>query len=134
MLDPITIKLAQSENYAAMTTLFPNGNPQTQVMWVDADDEFLFVNTEVHREKYKNVEKDSRVSILIWKNDDPFKYVEVRGNVVDSFGGKDAREHIDKLSEKYFKKPYPFKVQTERIVLKIKASKEVFFNVKIEDF
>ena len=110
MLDPITIKLAQSENYAAMTTLFPNGNPQTQVMWVDADDEFLFVNTEVHREKYKNVEKDSRVSILIWKNDDPFKYVEVRGNVVDSFGGKDAREHIDKLSEKYFKKPYPFKV------------------------
>ena len=38
MLDPITIKLAQGANYAALTTLFPNGNPQTQVMWVDADE------------------------------------------------------------------------------------------------
>jgi len=134
MLDPITIKLAQGVNYAALTTLFPNGSPQTQLMWVDSDKEFLYVNTEIHREKYKNVNKDSRISILIWKNDDPFKYVEVRGNVVDSFGGQDARNHIDKLSEKYFNKPYPFTVQTERVVLKIKATKEVFFNVKKEDF
>ena len=134
MLDPITIKLAQGVNYAALTTLFPNGSPQTQLMWVDSDKEFLYINTEIHREKYKNVDKDSRISILIWKNDDPFKYVEVRGNVVDSFGGQDARNHIDKLSEKYFNKPYPFTVQTERVVLKIKATKEVFFNVKKEDF
>ena len=134
MLDPITIKLAQGVNYAALTTLFPNGSPQTQLMWVDSDKEFLYINTEIHREKYKNVDKDSRISILIWKNDDPFKYVEVRGNVVDSSGGQDARNNIDKLSEKYFNKPYPFTVQTERVVLKIKATKEVFFNVKKEDF
>ena len=70
-----------------------------------------------------NIENDSRVSILIWKNDDPFKYVEVRGNVEDSYKGKEARDHIDKLSEKYFKRPYPFTVQTERVVLKIKAAK-----------
>jgi len=126
MLDPITIKLAQGVNYAALTTLFPNGSPQTQLMWVDSDKEFLYINTEIHREKYKNVDNDSRISILIWKNDDPFKYVEVRGNVVDSSGGQDARNHIDKLSEKYFNKPYPFTVQTERVVLKIKATKEVF--------
>ena len=134
MLDPITIKLAQGANYAALTTLFPSGSPQTQVMWVDADEEFLYINTEIHREKYKNIDRDSRVSILIWKNDDPFKYVEVRGNVADSIRGKEAREHIDKLSKKYFNKPYPFQIQTERVVMKIKATKEVFFNVKIEDF
>lgn len=133
MLDPITIKLAQGANYAALTTLFPNGKPQTQVMWVDADNEYLYINTEIHREKYKNVKKDSRISILIWKNNDPFKYVEVRGNVVSSFGGKKARDHIDKLSEKYFNKPYPFKIQTERVVMKVEATKEVFFNIKLED-
>ena len=134
MLDRISIKLAQGANYAALTTLFPNGNPQTQVMWVDADENYLYINTEIHIEKYKNIENDSRVSILIWKNDDPFKYVEVRGNVEDSYKGKEARDHIDKLSEKYFKRPYPFTVQTERVVLKIKAVKEIFFNVTIEDF
>ena len=134
MLDPITRKLAQGANYAALTTLFSNGNPQTQVMWVDADENYLYMNTEIHREKYKNIDNDSRVSILIWKNDDPFKYVEVRGNVESTYGGKKARDHIDKLSEKYFKRSYPFTVQTERVVLKIKAAKEVFFNVTIEDF
>jgi PPOX class probable F420-dependent enzyme len=134
MLDSITIKLAQGPNYAALTTLFPSGSPQTQVMWVDADEEFLYINTEIHREKYKNIERDSRVSILIWKNDDSFKYVEVRGNVAETIKGKEARDHIDKLSEKYFNKPYPFQIQTERVVMKIKATKEVFFNVKIEDF
>ncbi len=134
MLDPITIKLAQGPNYAALTTLFTSGSPQTQVMWVDADEEFLFINTEIHREKYKNIERDLRVSVLIWKNDDPFKYVEVRGKVAETIKGKEARDHIDKLSEKYFNKPYPFQIQTERVVMKIKATKEVFFNVKIEDF
>ena len=52
MLAPITIKLAQGANYAALTTLFPNGNPQTQVMWVDADENYLYMNTEIHRENY----------------------------------------------------------------------------------
>ena len=134
MLNPITIKIAQNPNYAALTTLFSNGSPQTQVMWIDSDDEFLYVNTEIHRKKYKNIINDPRVSVMIWKNDDPFKYVEVRGDIVDSYGGKEARDHIDKLSEKYFHKPYPFEVQTERIVLKIQATKEIFFNIALNDF
>ena len=72
MLDAITIKLAQAANYAAMTTLFPNGNPQTQVMWIDADDEFLFVNTEVHREKYKNVE-------ILWASTrEPYNFLQAK--------------------------------------------------------
>ena len=134
MLNPITIKIAQNPNYAALTTLFSNGSPQTQIMWIDSDDEFLYVNTEIHRKKYKNIINDPRVSVMIWKNDDPFKYVEVRGDIVDSYGGKEARDHIDKLSEKYFRKPYPFEVQTERIVLKIQAAKEIFFNITLDDF
>ena len=44
-----------------------------------------------------------------------------------------VRDHIDKLSEKYFNKPYPFKIQTERVVMKVEATKEVFFNIKLED-
>ena len=32
------------------------------------------------------------------------------------------------------KQPYPFEVQTERIVLKIQAAKEIFFNITLDDF
>ena len=133
-LDIKTIKMAQGPNHAALTTLFEDGSPQTHTMWVDTDGEHLLINTEIHRVKYKNIKKDPRVSVMIWKHDDAFKFVEVRGKVVDEITGDEAVANIQDLSEKYFGKPYPFSIQTERIVLKILAEREFFFNIKEEDF
>jgi len=126
--------MASGPNYAALTTLFNDGVPQTHVMWVDTDGKNILINTEIHRFKYKNVLKDPRVTVMIWKHDNPFKFVEVRGVVVGEITGQDARDNIDRLSEKYWDKPYPFPVETERIVLIIKPNKEVMFNLKDEDF
>ena len=133
-LDNKTIQMASGPNYAALTTLFNDGVPQTHVMWVDTDGKNILINTEIHRFKYKNVLKDPRVTVMIWKHDNPFKFVEVRGIVVGEITGQDARDNIDRLSEKYWDKPYPFPVETERIVLIIKPNKEVMFNLKDEDF
>src|SRR5687767_7188452 len=74
-------RFAQGPNFAAMTTLDEEGNPATQIMWVDADDEFLLINTEIHRAKFRNVSRDPRVAISIWNAHDPYEYVEVRGTV-----------------------------------------------------
>ena len=133
-LDNKTIQMASGPNYAALTTLFNDGVPQTHVMWVDTDGKNILINTEIHRFKYKNILKDPRVTVMIWKHDNPFKFVEVRGVVVGEITGQDARDNIDRLSEKYWDKPYPFPVETERIVLIIKPNKEVMFNLKDEDF
>ena len=133
-LDNKTILMAAGPNYAALTTLFKNGVPQTHVMWVDTDGENILINTEIHRVKYKNVKIDPRVTVMIWKHDNPFKFVEIRGEVIGEITGQEARDNIDKLSEKYWNKPYPFPIQTERIVLIIKSNKEVIFNLKDEDF
>ena len=48
-LDPAAKAMATEPNFATLTTLFEDGTPQTQVMWVDADDDHLLINTEVHR-------------------------------------------------------------------------------------
>ena len=133
-LDNKTIQMASGPNYAALTTLFKDGVPQTHVMWVDTDGENILINTEIHRFKYKNVLKDPRVTVMIWKHDNAFKFVEIRGEVVGEITGQDARDNIDKLSQKYWEKPYPFPIQTERIVLVIKPNKEVMFNLQDEDF
>ena len=133
-LDNKTIQMASGPNYAALTPLFKDGVPQTHVMWVDTDGENILINTEIHRFKYKNIVKDPRVTVMIWKHDDPFKFVEIIGEVIGEITGQDARDNIDKLSQKYWEKPYPFPVQTERIVLVIKPNKEVMFNLKDEDF
>ena len=133
-LDNKTIQMASGPNYAALTTVFNDGVPQTHVMWVDTDGKNILINTEIHRFKYKNILKDPRVTVMIWKHDNPFKFVEVRGVVIGEITGQDARDNIDRLSEKYWDKPYPFPVETERIVLIIKPNKEVMFNLKDEDF
>jgi len=126
--------MASGPNFAAFTTLFNDGSPQTHIMWVDTDGEYLLINTEIHRAKYLNTTADKRVNVMIWKHDDTFKFVEIRGKVIGEIKGEEAFENINKLSHKYWDKPYPFEVQTERIVLKIEAEREFFFNLKDEDF
>src|ERR687890_2556370 len=124
-LHPKVVRMARGKNFAALTTLLPGGHPQTQVMWVDADEEHLLINTEVHRQKFRNVERDPRVTVTIWDMEDPYRFVEVRGEVVEKVKGQEAREHIDKLSHKYHGKPYQTQVQSERVVLRISPSRQV---------
>jgi PPOX class probable F420-dependent enzyme len=122
---PMVLELARGRNFAALTTLLPDGHPQTQVMWVDADEQHLLVNTEVHRQKFRNVERDPRVTVTIWDREDPYRFVEVRGDVVEKVKGQEAREHIDELSHKYRGKPYQTQIQSERVVLRIAPSRQV---------
>ena len=124
-LHPRVVEMARGENFAALTTILPDGHPQTQVMWVDADDENLLINTEVHRQKFKNVERDQRVTLTIWDRDDPYSFVEVRGEVVGIEKGQEAREHIDELSHKYHGKPYGPDIQSERVIVKIAPLRQV---------
>ena len=100
-LDEKTIKMAKGPNYAALTTLFKDGSPQTHTMWVDTDGEHILINTEIHRVKYKNIKNDPRVSVMIWKHDDAFKFVEIRGKVIGEITGEDAEKNIQSLSDKY---------------------------------
>ena len=119
MIDERVKLLAQGRNFAALTTLFGDGRPQTQMMWVDADDDHVLVNTEIHRVKYKNVEKDSRVTVTIIDSENPYHYVEVRGRVVEKVLGAPALVHINALANKYTGKDYGATIKSERVILKI---------------
>jgi PPOX class probable F420-dependent enzyme len=119
MLDSRAKALAQGKNFAALTTLLPSGQPMTQVMWVDANDEHVLINTEVGRQKFANVRHDPRVTVTIIDAANPYHYVEVRGRVVDSVTGPVARQHIDELSDKYTGGPYANAIESERVVLHV---------------
>jgi PPOX class probable F420-dependent enzyme len=124
-LHPMVLELARAQNFAALTTLLPGGHPQTQVMWVDANEQHLLINTEVHRQKFRNVERDPRVTVTIWDKEDPYRFVEVRGEVVEKVKGQEARKHIDELSQKYRGKPYQTQIRSERVVLRIAPLRQV---------
>ena len=119
-LDPKVCELAGGANFAAVTTVLPSGRMQTQPIWVTCDDEHLYLNTEVHRAKFRNIERDPRITVMIWDRENPYKYVEVRGRVVETIRGVAARQMIDDLSIKYNGRPYPpQRIQSERVILKI---------------
>ena len=125
MLDDAVRVLAKEKNFAVLTTLMPDGQPQSQVMWIDADDEHLLINTELHRQKFKNLSRDRRVTVTIVKADNPCIYAEVRGHVAEIVRGDAARKHIDELSQKYIGKPYSPAIQSERVILVIEADRQL---------
>ncbi|MBA3629603.1 MAG: PPOX class F420-dependent oxidoreductase [Actinobacteria bacterium] len=124
MLEDKVRRLARGPNFATITTLLADGGPATHVMWIDCDDEHLLVNTETGRAKFRNVQRDPRVSVVIWDRDDAYSYIEVRGRVVETVAGPEARRHIDELSEKYHGKPYANKIETERVILKVAPARQ----------
>ena len=125
MLDANVKELASGPNFAAFTTLMPDGQPQTHVMWIGCDDDHLLINTEVHRQKFRNVERDPRVTVAVINAANPYAFAEVRGRVVETITGDAALTHIDALSQKYRNTDYEPQIESERVILKIAPDRQI---------
>lgn len=123
MFDDTTRELLAGKAFAAFSTIMPSGQLSTQMMWVDADDSHILINTEVERQKFKNIRRDPRVAVMIFDPSNPFRYAEIRGRVVGTVTGAEAREHIDKVSHKYTGGPYANPIGSERVILQIEPER-----------
>jgi PPOX class probable F420-dependent enzyme len=124
-VDPEIVQLAQDRNFAVFTVLLRSGQPMSHVMWVDADDEHVLINTEVHRAKFRAVERDPRVTVTIWELENPYRFAEVRGRVTEIVRGDVARDHIDALSRKYRGRDYdPASIRSERVLLLVSPERQ----------
>jgi hypothetical protein len=73
--------MVRAANFAAVSTLLRDGQPQTQVTWVDVDDTHLLINTLPLTQKYRNSQRDRRITVLVWDRQDPEHYVESAGTL-----------------------------------------------------
>jgi PPOX class probable F420-dependent enzyme len=122
-LDEDVIRLAKGKNLATVVTLMPDGQPQALFTWIDTDGEYVLVNTEPQRQKARNIARDPRITILI-HGDHEYDWAEVRGHVVETVGGEQARQHINALSQKYNGTEYRNPIGPQgRLILKIAADK-----------
>lgn len=85
---------------ATLATLMPDGRPHLSPVWCDFDGVHVLVNSARGRRKEKNLERDPRVSLCIIDPDQPERYLEIRGRVVE-ITEEGARAHIDKMAAKY---------------------------------
>jgi PPOX class probable F420-dependent enzyme len=86
--------------FAHLATVGPDGAPQVTPVWVDYDGTHVRINTARGRVKDKNLQRNPKVALSAQDPDNPYRYVQVRGRVVE-MTEKDADAHIDALSKKY---------------------------------
>ncbi|WP_072803947.1 TIGR03618 family F420-dependent PPOX class oxidoreductase [Rhodococcoides yunnanense] len=82
MLDDDVHALATEANQAIFTTLMPGGEPQASIVWPHADRHHVLVTTSTGRQKYRNIARDPRATILLLDRSNSRRYIEVRGRVV----------------------------------------------------
>jgi len=112
--------LFEKRAFANLATLMPDGSPQVTPVWIDYDGSHILVNSAQGRQKDLNLKRDGRVALSILDPDDPYRYLQVRGKVIEiTLEGADA--HIDKMAYKYLgKDKYPYRREGEvRVLYKI---------------
>jgi PPOX class probable F420-dependent enzyme len=77
-----------------------DGSPQVTPVWFDVEGDCLRINTVRGRVKDKNMASRGEVAVLIMDPEDPYRYIHIRGTVVDE-REEDAVEHTHLLARKY---------------------------------
>lgn len=118
------VDLFKKKAFANLSTLMQDGSPQVTPVWVDYDGKHVRVNSALGRVKDKNIRRDPRVSLAIQDPENPYRYVEIRGKVVE-ITQNGADDHINSLSQKYLGNPvYPYRKPGEvRVLYKIAPEK-----------
>ena len=106
--------------FGMLGTLMPDGHPQVTPVWCDLADGYVLVNSARGRQKDRNMRRDPRVTITIVDPENWYRYLEIRGRVVE-VTEQGADEHIDKQAKKYMGvDKYPYRQPGEvRVLYKI---------------
>ncbi|MCA1689723.1 MAG: PPOX class F420-dependent oxidoreductase [Actinobacteria bacterium] len=111
--DPEVRRLLEAPSYAVISTLNADGSIHGAVVWIDLEDGSASVNSAVGRVWPSNLERDPRVTLVVYDN--PYEYVEIRGRAEARTDGAD--EQIDRLAKKYIgQDTYPYRQPGEQRV------------------
>ncbi len=83
-----------------LTTVMPDGQPQTTPIWCDLDGAEVMINTMKEFRKYKNIRLNPLVTLLAYRLSQPLRNIEVRGRVVE-MTEEGALDHLNELNVLY---------------------------------
>jgi PPOX class probable F420-dependent enzyme len=113
--DPAVRALLEPANYAVVSTLNPDGSISNSIVWVSLESDELAVNSAAGRKRPTNLDRDGHVTLLVFEAENPYEYVEIRGQATGT--REDADDHIDRLAKKYINQDkYPFRTPEEERV------------------
>ncbi|HEX2909519.1 MAG TPA: PPOX class F420-dependent oxidoreductase [Chloroflexia bacterium] len=88
-----------------LATMMADGQPQASLVWVDYDGTYVLINTEMGRQKCKNMQANPRATLLVVDPNMSSRWIELRcllaGITTDG-----AVPHADKLAQRYLGKQH----------------------------
>lgn len=109
----------ESKALLYLATIMPDGSPQVTPVWFSTDSETILINTNEGRTKDKNMKARPRVAMAIQDPSNQDRYLGMRGEVI-GHTKEGADEHINRLSLKYYNKPWTYQEGQRRIIYRIK--------------
>ena len=124
-------QLVDRPNFAHLSTLMPDGSPQSVPVWVGRDGDRILVCTGEGSLKAANTRRDPRVALSIVDFRNPYEEAQLRGRVVERRPDRDLRI-MDPVSLKYIGKPFPFRNPEGRVALVIEIDKARYAKLPFE--
>jgi PPOX class probable F420-dependent enzyme len=128
-IPPSHLDLLTRPIHGVLTTMMPDGQPHSSLVWCDFDGECTRVNTSLERQKGKNMRTNPKVTLLIVDPENTSRYMEIRGE--SELVEEHALEHLDEITRQYTPHPqyygyvFPFekKERETRVICRIHARK-----------
>jgi PPOX class probable F420-dependent enzyme len=97
--EPGVRALLDPANHAVISTINEDGSVHSTVVWQEAVDGKLIVNSALGRRWPTNLLRDPRITAVVYAQDNPYEYVMIRGRAAGTTEGADAQ--ISGLAKKY---------------------------------
>ncbi len=112
--DPNVRELLEQPNYAVVSTQDATGSIHSTIIWISQEDAAtVAINSAVGRRWPTNLQRDPRVTLIVYEAGNPYNFVEIRGRAQGTT--EDADAHIDRLAKKYIgRDEYPYRQPGEQ--------------------
>lgn len=125
--------------HGVLSTMGPDGQPQSSLVWVDAKDHVAVINTTLERQKGRNMLANPKVNLLVVDPGNTSRYIQIRGDAELTTDG--ALDHLDAITRKYTSNPafygyvYPVeqRARETRAVCRIHARRITLDAIHIAD-
>lgn len=122
MIPETHLDVLRKKGFAHVATVGPRGEPQTNPVWYGWDGRVLRFSTTKGRQKYRNLVRDRRIAVSITDPDEPYRYLEIRGEATI----EDDPEYafIDSMAKKYTgRERFPRQAGEERVVVSVRPQR-----------
>lgn len=98
---PDTLRdLLEKPYHGALGTVRPDGSVQVNPMWFEFDGEHVLFTHTVTRQKYRNLQHNPSMSLMVYGPDQPYRYVEVRGRLAEEVADPEGAFYV-RLGQRY---------------------------------